>query len=71
MSVTKVFHHGRVIFQTPGVDEIPEQAIVAHVDATGLLVLEQDRNSIVIQAGTLDELVKVLRTIRQESQAKR
>jgi hypothetical protein len=67
MSVTKVFNHGRVIFQTPGVDEIPEQAIVAHVDATGLLVLEQERNCIVIQPGSLDELVKVLKLLRKES----
>lgn len=45
--ITKLFNHARTLWQKPdGEYEIPEPAISGNADAIGLIVLEQDGNTI-------------------------
>lgn len=65
MSITTLFNNPRVLFQTADDEsmEIPEPAIAASTDATGLIVLEQEGRGILVNRASVPELVKLLREL--------
>jgi hypothetical protein len=65
-NISKVFKNGFVIWQSPG-EEIPEVAILGHVDNGGSIVLEQEGRSLVIQEGTVRNLISVLLELQKEA----
>ena len=63
--IRPTWNHGHVIWQRAAdCDEIPEAALLAHIDNGGTLVIEQEEQSIVVSPRAVDELCKVLRKLR-------
>lgn len=63
--ITRLFNHAHVLFQPFDDDHgIAEQAIAGSVDNSGAIVLEQEGRHIVIGRGSVNELCKMLRTLR-------
>ena len=63
--ITRLFNHAHVLF--PGSDDehgVSEQAIAASIDNGGLIVLEQEGRQILINRGSVNELCRLLRTLR-------
>ena len=62
--ITKLFNNPHVLFQTAdGEFDIAEASIGASVDASGIIVLEQEGRHIVINKKSVRELCKMLRTL--------
>lgn len=62
MPTIPVWHHGRVLYQETGDgEEIPEPALLIHVDNGGTLVIDQEGRYITINRGTLKPLIAELR----------
>lgn len=68
--IARLFNNPHVLFQ-PFDDEhgIAEQAIAASVDNSGSIVLEQEGRYIVINRASVNELCKLLRTLRDAEQS--
>ncbi len=63
--ICKLFNRAQVLYQTADDDfDIAEPAIGVSIDDSGIIVLQQEGSSIVINRGTVNELCKVLRTMR-------
>ncbi len=63
--ITRLFNHAHVLFQTDDGDGLmPEPAIGASIDANGVIVLEQEGRHIVINRPSVNELCRLLRTLR-------
>lgn len=62
MSVVRVFDRGHVVFQETDLGcELPEPAILTHVDTGGTFVLQQEKQSITVNWSTLPELIGLLK----------
>lgn len=63
--ITKLFNNPRVLFQKADDAEtgIPEPAIAASTDGTGLIVLEQDGRSLLVNRASVPELCRMLRDL--------
>ena len=66
MSIAKVWNRGQVIWQEAE-EEVPNAAILAHIDSAGTIVLQQEENQIVIDRQSVEMLVKVLRMLAKQS----
>jgi len=63
--ITKLFNHAHLLFQTADDESMqPEAAVGASVDGGGVIVLEQEGRHIVINRASINELCKLLRTLR-------
>jgi hypothetical protein len=62
---THMFNAPRIVWQTCD-DEccVPETAIGVHYDATPLILLEQNGQSVLINIETVPELIRVLKEVR-------
>lgn len=62
--VKKLFEQPHVVYQTPDDgDCLEESAITACLDASGLLVLGQGKNEIVINRGTVKKLTALMKKL--------
>lgn len=63
--ITRLFNEACVLFQTSDAEfSAPETAIGASVDSSGIIVLEQEGRHIVINRASVNELCRLLRTLR-------
>jgi len=69
MIVTQ-FKHPHVMYQTPDDDEmhISEPAIAACVDASGLIILQQGNDTLLVNRASVPELCKLLRTLARKGE---
>lgn len=58
---TKVWKSGVVVWQEAPEDGAPELPVLVHVDSAGVIVLDQEDRSIVLQPGTVKQLCEVLK----------
>ena len=59
--IARVFNNGRVIWQQRlDGENVPDAAILAHIDNRDSIVLEQEDRQIVIEPDSIAELVRVL-----------
>lgn len=63
--IVKGWDHPHVIYQTPGEDEMANEALLAHIDSGASIVISQAENSLVIDRGTVPELIKVLKILEK------
>lgn len=62
MPTIPVWNRGRVLYQeTAATEEIPEPALLIHVDNGGTLVIDQEGRQITINRGSLKPLIAELR----------
>lgn len=60
--IAKIFiADARVIYQEPDENEPANEAIMVHVDSGGTLVVQQRDAQIIIDRGTIPELIAVLK----------
>lgn len=65
MRETRIFNHGRVIWQTADPDVgCPEVAIAAHVDGGETICLDQEGRTIVLTVETIPDLIRNLKDLR-------
>ncbi len=67
MSVTTIFNKGRVLWQEPIEDGLPELPVVLHVDNGGTICLEQEKH-VVVSPASVPELCRELMRLRNQSQ---
>jgi hypothetical protein len=61
------FSKTQVIYQEAAEDDAPNEAIVVHVDNGGTICITQREADIVINAGAVPELCKVLKKLASEA----
>lgn len=63
--ITTLFKNPRILYQTADDQdhELPEPAIGASNDATGLIVLEQDGRHILVNRASVPELCRLLKDL--------
>ena len=67
---TKLFNHARTLQQKPDSEcEIPEPAISASVDVSGLIWLEQEGRCILVNRASVPELCTMLRDLKKCAEA--
>ena len=60
--ITKVWNHGRLVYQSAEVDDdVPNEAVLVHIDNGGSLCLEQAGSVIVLNRGTLKDLTAAIK----------
>lgn len=64
MPIHKLFHYAYILTQTAADDEVPNAAITACVDNGGTLILGQEGRDICLSMETVDDLCKLVRTVR-------
>lgn len=63
--IQKLFNHPLVIYQTADSDaDRPNPAIAAHIDNGGTICLEQERDTLCIDRGTVPDLIKALKQLQ-------
>jgi hypothetical protein len=60
---TKVWKSGVVVWQEAPEDSVPELPVLVHIDSGGIIVLDQEDRSIVLQPGTVKQLCEVLKSM--------
>ena len=66
--IAQLFNQPHVVHQTPGEnDPVPNEAIAAHVDNCGTILLQQIDSVIVIDRGTVPDLCRVLRKLAKNT----
>jgi hypothetical protein len=64
--IVKVYSStARVIYQVPDENEIANPAILAQLDSAGTPVLSQEDRDIVLDRGTIPELIKLLKILEK------
>lgn len=61
--VTKTFQKAKIIWQTADEDSVPDAAILVHEDSGGMICLEQEDACIVLNRGTIPDLIKTLKSM--------
>jgi hypothetical protein len=67
--ITKLFSNAHVLFQQTDDNGFNEVAIGASVGGGGMIILEQEGRHIVIDRASVNELCRLLRTLRDAGQS--
>jgi hypothetical protein len=66
--IKRAMNHGNIVYQTVDADagEMPNAALIVHVDNGGTLCIDQENDAIVLDWGTVPELCKLLLQMKKE-----
>lgn len=63
--ITRLFNNPHVLYQGAA-EDIPEPAITASTDASGLIVLSQEGRDLLINSESVNELCRLLKKLAKE-----
>lgn len=64
--ITRLFNNPHVLHQTCDYEvSLPEPAIAAHTDASGLIILSQEGRDILINRESVSELCRLLKSLQK------
>lgn len=69
--ITRLFNHPYILYQVSDDDcALSEPAIGVSVDATPIIVLEQEGHHITVNLKSVPDLIKVLRKVQKEASSR-